>query len=62
MEEAESEFERAQHEWLLKRDEINELKKIFFEFVSKWMDESQNVIKPNEPTYFRQYETEPFLL
>ena len=43
--------EKLSKAWLQRRDEIEELKKIFFEFLKKWIDDRKPSI-PYKPKFY----------
>ena len=44
-------------------DELDELKKIFFEFLKRWTDKGRNDLDPNRPVlYSKQKDEEEFKL
>ena len=51
------------NEWIELNDELDELKKIFFEFLKRWTDKPKNDLDPNRPVIYTVAEgTEVFML
>ena len=49
--------------WTECKDEIEELKKIFFEFLKRWIDSERHKIEPNKPIIYQNAsDSEPFEL
>ena len=53
-----SEAFKAKRLWNEKHDEIDELKKIFYEFLQKWIEDKSNEKSPNEPIVYTRLQGE----
>ena len=51
------------NEWTQHKNELCELKKIFFEFLKRWIDSERHKIEPNKPIIYQNAsDSEPFEL